>query len=868
MTDAQLRVGQRVAIAGRKGIISFLGEAEFASGIWVGVTLDEAVGKNNGSVKDVKYFECPENHGIFVREKVCIPIEKGLTEGDAAKSDSSGGSDSEGSGSEGEEIAFTSTTSIRRCGVSAEARSQKAEQAYVPPVYSKSTEERRQLSEIIRTSRDSKLQMMFGLVAPDTFEKIVDAMFQKTIAKGEKVIEQGAEGDYFYIVKAGHFDILVKKGDEPPKKVFEAGAGFAFGELALLYNAPRSATILATMDSEVWCLERSAFRNLVVRSRENQFNAYRDFLTKCDIFQDLSSEQISSLAEVLEEEEFEEDEAILEQGEKDDKMYILQRGEAVACIKGDRGEVEVMRYMQGNYFGEIALLLGQPRKASVYALNGPCTCLYISRDTFHRVLGPLQDILKRNIDRYAKYQDAISEVDAASNLEAVSPNDDAEEEDAKLEVFEGGVKLAKSPKTRAVMRKREKAQPVLSEALSSSLKAPGDDVGSTSSTAKAENSESEPATLAEKIALDFKEPLLVSPSDQFVLDGITLQMFGGLVLGQKFTEDKLVHRRIGKVTCKQDGREDDVLWTEPRKTLKGSTHIGVVCQKGQKSAADPTPNQDNYFVVHKDGVHVYGVCDGHGPFGHLVSFRLVQSLPQLIFASSHFGKDWQAALKEAFVGAQKELLAFCGERGINVEASGAAGSVMVYEDSHACALHIAWIGDATIAVGSWNRRDSRLIFATKDHKPNLPDEKARLEAAGSEVREVDEDNWRIFRKGTTFPGLTMSRAFGDTACGGVISEPEYHQILMQPSDEFYAIVASDGIWEFMQPEDVIGLSAKKLRLKGPRETVRFLVDASRKRWKHVCDDYCDDITAILVQWNLKDKETMDNNHSLSVTRHE
>merc|ERR1719498_2149203 len=108
--------------------------------------------------------------------------------------------------------------------------------------------------------------------------------------------------------------------------------------------------------------------------------------------------------------------------------------------------------------------------------------------------------------------------------------------------------------------------------------------------------------------------------------------------------------------------------------------MGVICQKGQKSASDPTPNQDNYFIVHRDGVHVYGVCDGHGPFGHLVSFRLVQSLPKLLFASPHCHKDWQAALKEAFLAAQAELLEFCKERDINVEASGAAGSVVVYEE--------------------------------------------------------------------------------------------------------------------------------------------------------------------------------------------
>lgn len=320
-----------------------------------------------------------------------------------------------------------------------------------------------------------------------------------------------------------------------------------------------------------------------------------------------------------------------------------------------------------------------------------------------------------------------------------------------------------------------------------------------------------------------------------------------------------------KIECQSDGTEDLYTWSEPPKTLKGSTHIGVVCQKGQKAAADPTPNQDNYFILHIDGVHVYGVCDGHGPFGHLVSFRLVQSLPKLLQASEHYGKDWKLALNEAFLKAQEELLEFCKERDINVEASGAAGSVLVYED---ICLHIAWIGDASIAVGSWNRRDSRLLFSTTDHKPNLPEERARLEAAGSEVREVDQDNWRIYLKGTSFPGLTMSRAFGDTACGGVSQEPQYHALFMQPSDEVYALIASDGIWEFMEPTDVISLSAKKLRLKGPRETVRFLTGASRKRWAHCCGDYCDDITCILVQWNVCEKEAAKHNYSLSVTRHE
>jgi dynactin complex subunit len=58
---------------GIPAVIAFVGETQFASGIWVGLIFENPVGKNNGTIKDVKYFECKENHGRFVREnQVCI----------------------------------------------------------------------------------------------------------------------------------------------------------------------------------------------------------------------------------------------------------------------------------------------------------------------------------------------------------------------------------------------------------------------------------------------------------------------------------------------------------------------------------------------------------------------------------------------------------------------------------------------------------------------------------------------------------------------------------------------------------------------------------------------------------------------------
>ena len=53
--------------AERRGVLRYVGEPEFASGLWVGVELDQPVGKNNGSLNGIRYFSCEENYGIFVR---------------------------------------------------------------------------------------------------------------------------------------------------------------------------------------------------------------------------------------------------------------------------------------------------------------------------------------------------------------------------------------------------------------------------------------------------------------------------------------------------------------------------------------------------------------------------------------------------------------------------------------------------------------------------------------------------------------------------------------------------------------------------------------------------------------------------------
>lgn len=68
-------VGGRVKVTGRGvGTLLFYGKTQFQNGDWCGVWLDEARGKNDGSVNGTRYFKCPSNHGVFVSPANVVPV--------------------------------------------------------------------------------------------------------------------------------------------------------------------------------------------------------------------------------------------------------------------------------------------------------------------------------------------------------------------------------------------------------------------------------------------------------------------------------------------------------------------------------------------------------------------------------------------------------------------------------------------------------------------------------------------------------------------------------------------------------------------------------------------------------------------------
>lgn len=109
----------------------------------------------------------------------------------------------------------------------------------------------------------------------------------------------------------------------------------------------------------------------------------------------------SKMADAVKDKKFATGETIIKQGEDGTVFYILVEGSAKATLDSDP-ETSVMNYKPGDYFGELALLRGDPRAANVIA-EEDVKAIFLDRKAFTRLLGPLDTILQRNMANYSNY---------------------------------------------------------------------------------------------------------------------------------------------------------------------------------------------------------------------------------------------------------------------------------------------------------------------------------------------------------------------------------------------------------------------------------------------------------------------------------
>ena len=222
-------------------------------------------------------------------------------------------------------------------------------------------------------------------------------MKERRIGSGEIIIKEGDPGDVLFIVESGELT-CTKVIDGSVKTLKKYNVGDVFGELALLYNAPRAATIKADSPSCLWELDRNTFNHIVKGASQKKLELYENFLQTVPILQNMDHYERSKLVDAIKEQKVKQGQEIIKQGEAGEIFYILVEGEAIATLNENK-QKPVMNYKHGDYFGELALLRGEPRAANVIA-STDCRLIYLDRKSFKRLLGPLEELLKRKTTVY------------------------------------------------------------------------------------------------------------------------------------------------------------------------------------------------------------------------------------------------------------------------------------------------------------------------------------------------------------------------------------------------------------------------------------------------------------------------------------
>merc|ERR1719424_38740 len=142
---------------------------------------------------------------------------------------------------------------------------------------------------------------------------VIAAMSEVQAQPKQRVIDQGDNGDFLFVIESGILDCIIKI-DGADKVVKTCESGDVFGELALLYNCPRAASVDAQERCVLWQLDRDTFNNIVKEAAQKKRQRYDSFLSKVPLLAAMDSYERSQLADALKPEMFTDGCAIVKQG--------------------------------------------------------------------------------------------------------------------------------------------------------------------------------------------------------------------------------------------------------------------------------------------------------------------------------------------------------------------------------------------------------------------------------------------------------------------------------------------------------------------------------------------------------------------------
>jgi CRP-like cAMP-binding protein len=253
---------------------------------------------------------------------------------------------------------------------------------------------------------------LFSALPKRAFVEIVVDMKMHRFEPGDRLIEEGAPGDSFFVLCSGRVRVEKRAGEGPPIVLAYLADGAFFGEMALFQQGPRTASVIAEEPSELLeidraLLDKTASRYPSVAKVLRDFYKQRLLATTMMLhpfFKPFTPNERRNLVEMFRSRAFLANEVLIEEGGKGQGLYLLLSGRLEVSKTVPSGKLVLAELGAGDVFGEMSLLVDQPTVATVRAVEDSWV-VRLAKNRFGELvrarpelLDPLKTLLEGRLD--------------------------------------------------------------------------------------------------------------------------------------------------------------------------------------------------------------------------------------------------------------------------------------------------------------------------------------------------------------------------------------------------------------------------------------------------------------------------------------
>lgn len=223
--------------------------------------------------------------------------------------------------------------------------------------------------------------LLFSQLSPEEIRSVAEAMEFFTVRRGALIIRERDKGDLMFVIHSGRVEVLKEDEAGAAHPVAQLARGDVFGEIALLQQVPRTSSVAALEDTELFALKRADFDRLLLSTlgakKIQEVVQVCAFLRRNSIFADWPPHALMKVAGQFAFQDCTAGATVLNEGRQNESFYIVYEGEFGVRKNG----AQFATLHPGDFCGEISLLQGTAASADVTALRNS-RCLKLGKESF------------------------------------------------------------------------------------------------------------------------------------------------------------------------------------------------------------------------------------------------------------------------------------------------------------------------------------------------------------------------------------------------------------------------------------------------------------------------------------------------------